>query len=259
MMNIPEKMPAIFVGHGSPMNAIENNRFTQTWQSLPSGFQKPKAILSVSAHWVTNGTCVNDLAKPETIYDMYGFPQALYEHTYPTPGSPWLAEKITQILGNSVGIDNRWGIDHGTWSVMTHMFPHADIPTMQISLDFNASMADHYRMGRQLSGLREQGVLILGSGNVVHNLSLVDWKNQGGEMWADEFDLSIKQCILNHDHKNVIDYRNVASWSPRVFATTEHFVPLLFVLGSSLAAEPINVFNEERVMGSISMTGYQFG
>lgn len=258
-MSASQTMPAIFVGHGSPMNAIEQNRFSETWQALPSGFQKPEAILAISAHWVTDGPCVNNLHKPETIYDMYGFPRALYEHKYQAPGSPFLANQVMALLGSRVKVDNSWGIDHGTWSVLTHMYPNADIPTMQLSVDMRATMDDLYQLGRRLREMREEGVLILGSGNVVHNLSLVDWGNPGGESWADDFDLHIKDSILNHDHQSVIDYHTSESWSPRVFATTEHYAPLPVVLGASNVEEPVMVFNETRVMGSLSMTGYKFG
>lgn len=258
-MSMTKTMPAIFVGHGSPMNAIENNRFSKKWHALPAGFPKPKAILSVSAHWVTDGTCVNNLERPETVYDMYGFPKALYQHKYPVHGSPWLAGQVMEMLGSRVTVDNDWGIDHGTWSVLTHMFPHADIPVMQLSLDGNASMEDHYEMGSRLRSLREQGVLLLGSGNVVHNLSLVDWHNPKGEPWADEFDRYIMGCIQNREHNKVLDYRSAGGSSSRAFVTTEHFAPLLVVLGSAGPEEPVAVFNEERIMGSISMTGYLFG
>lgn len=258
-MSQPKPMPALFVGHGSPMNAIENNRFSKTWQSLPAGFPKPEAILAVSAHWVTDGTCVNNQERPETVYDMYGFPKVLYQHKYPASGSPWLAAQVTELLGNRIKIDNRWGIDHGTWSVLTHMYPLADVPVMQLSLDGNASMEDHYRTGRLLSRLREQGVLVFGSGNVVHNLSLVDWQNPKGEPWADEFDRYIMDCIHEREDDKVIDYRSAGGISSRAFVTTEHFAPLVTVLGSVGREEPVSVFNEERIMGSISMTGYLFG
>jgi 4,5-DOPA dioxygenase extradiol len=259
MMNTQHKMPVIFVGHGSPMNAIEDNRFSQEWHSLTSHIPKPKAILSISAHWVTAGHCVNNQEHPKTVYDMYGFPQELYEVKYTPFGSPDLANQVLDLLGDKTKVDNSWGIDHGTWSVLNHVFPEADVPVIQLSIDANATMEEHFETGKKLRGLREQGVLILGSGNVVHNLSLIDWDNQGGETWAVEFDGYIKQNILGHNYENVIEYQQAGISSNRAFYTTEHFVPLLVVLGSSNAGDSIKVFNDTCIMGSMSMTGYLFG
>jgi 4,5-DOPA dioxygenase extradiol len=258
-MSNPQKMPVLFVGHGSPMNAIEDNRFTREWLSLVSRIPKPKAILSISAHWVTDGQHVNNQEHPKTIYDMYGFPQELYQLIYLPPGAPELANQIIDIMGHTTSIDNDWGIDHGTWSVLNHMFPKADIPVMQLSIDANATMKEHFETGKKLRSLREQGVLILGSGNVVHNLSLINWDNQGGEPWAVEFDGYIKQNILSHRYENLIDYQLAGSSSVRAFYTTEHYVPLLVVLGSSTVEDSIKVFNNACTMGSMSMTGYLFG
>jgi 4,5-DOPA dioxygenase extradiol len=252
-------MPVLFVGHGSPMNAIEDNRYSRVWHSLASRIPKPKAILSISAHWVTEGNCVNNQENPKTVYDMYGFPQELYDVIYSPLGVPDLANKVLDLLGDKTRVDNHWGIDHGTWSVLNHMFPAADIPTMQLSIDSKATMEEHFQIGQKLQSLRGEGILILGSGNVVHNLSLVDWGNPGGEPWAVEFDQYIKQSILNHDYKKVIDYQLAGSASVRAFYTTEHYVPLLVALGSSTTKDSIHVFNGECIMGSISMTGYLFG
>jgi len=258
-MNTSKKMPVLFVGHGSPMNAIENNRFSREWSNLASQIPKPEAILSVSAHWVTDGLFVNNQDHPKTIYDMYGFPQELYEVKYAPPGAPELASQVIRLMGNKVTVDNHWGIDHGTWSVLNHMFPAADIPTIQLSIDANATMEDHFQIGRMLQVLRTQGILILGSGNVVHNLSLVNWGNPNGETWAVEFDQYIKQNILNHNYEKVVDYQLAGGASNRAFYTAEHFVPLLVALGSSTLEDSIQVFNDECIMGSISMTGYLFG
>lgn len=258
-MNHPQQMPVLFVGHGSPMNAIEDNRFSQEWRSLALRIPKPKAILSISAHWVTDGSCVNNQQQPRTIYDMYGFPQELYEVAYSPTGAPELARQIMDLLEDNIKVDNRWGIDHGTWSVLNHMYPLADIPTMQLSIDSNATMEEHFQIGRKLQSLRTQGILIMGSGNIVHNLSLVDWGNPNGELWAVEFDQYIKRSIMNHDYKKVIDYQSAGSSSNPAFYTTEHYIPLLVSLGSSTPEDSIYVFNEECMMGSISMTGYLFG
>lgn len=258
-MNTTQRMPVLFAGHGSPMNAIEDNRFSREWRSLATRIPTPKAILSISAHWVTAGHQVNNQQHPKTINDMYGFPQELYELGYMPPGAPQLADQVLDLLGDKVGVDNQWGIDHGTWSVLNHMYPKADIPTMQLSIDANASMEEHFQIGRMLQSLRTQDILILGSGNVVHNLSLINWGNPGGEAWAEEFDQYIKDNILNHQYDKVINYHLVGSASDRAFYTTEHYAPLLVALGSTNDEEPIAVFNDECIMGSISMTGYLFG
>jgi len=202
---------------------------------------------------------VNNQEHPKTIYDMYGFPQELYQLIYTPPGTPALANQVLDLLGHKAKVDNNWGIDHGTWSVLNHMFPEADVPVLQLSIDANATMKEHFETGKKLRDLREQGVLILGSGNVVHNLSLINWDNPGGEPWAVEFDGYIKQNISSHKYENIIDYQMAGASSTRAFYTTEHFVPLLVVLGSSNDEDPINIFNDACIMGSMSMTGYLFG
>lgn len=258
-MSISERMPALFVGHGSPMNAIEDNRFSSAWAKVALTIPKPRAILSISAHWVTDGTHVNDQTHPKTIYDMYGFPQELYEKVYTPPGDPALANQVISLLGNHVTVDNHWGIDHGTWSVLSHMYPKADVPVVQLSIDDNATMEEHFQTGRKLQSLREQGFLVFGTGNVVHNLALINWNNPGGEPWAVEFDAYIKQNVLGHSYENIIDYQRVGAASRQAFYTTEHFVPLIVILGCTQEDEPIHVFNDECIMGSMSMTSYQFG
>jgi 4,5-DOPA dioxygenase extradiol len=252
-------MPVIFAGHGSPMNAIEDNRFSREWKRIAAGIPAPKAILCVSAHWVTDGTCVNDQPQPKTVYDMYGFPKELYELVYQPPGSPELAAQAIRLLGQQTAVDNSWGIDHGTWSVLVHMFPDADIPVVQLSIDANSDMEDHYRTGQKLQALREQGVLVLGSGNVVHNLGLINWNQVGGEPWAVEFDNYVKENILARRFEKVIHYGAAGNSSLRAFPTTEHYVPLLAILGCSTPDDEIYVFNDQCVLGSLSMTGYLFG
>jgi 4,5-DOPA dioxygenase extradiol len=258
-MSIPKKMPVLFIGHGSPMNAIEDNRFSHEWRNLASRLPKPKAILSISAHWVTDGIFVNNQEHPKTIYDMYGFPEELYQVVYEPPGAPELSNQVIALLSHKPTVDNHWGIDHGTWSVLNHMFPNADIPTMQLSINANATMEQHFQTGQKLQALREKGVLILGSGNIVHNLSRINWNNPGGEPWAVEFDKFIKENTVSHQYEKVIHFQQAGSAATQAFYTTEHFVPFLVALGSSTEAEPIYVFNDECVMGSLSMTGYQFG
>ncbi|HSN58557.1 MAG TPA: 4,5-DOPA dioxygenase extradiol, partial [Clostridiaceae bacterium] len=191
MPNI-KKMPALFVGHGSPMNAIEDNEYSRGWKEIAKKIPKPEAILSVSAHWYTDGTKVSDAANPKTIYDMYGFPDELYNVAYNAPGAPELAHAAKELISNHVQIDNSWGLDHGTWSVLHRMYPDSDIPVFQLSIDSRTSFGDHFRIGREIAALREKGVLILGSGNIVHNLALVKWGMAGGFPWAVEFDSYIK-------------------------------------------------------------------
>lgn len=245
-------MPVLFVGHGSPMNALEDNEFTRTWRKLSEKMPIPKCILCISAHWLTTDTYTSDEEHPQQIYDMYGFPPELYALQYQPKGSRHYAKKIQKGLG--IEIQNDWGIDHGTWSVLTHMYPEADIPVVQLSIDMTKSYQEHYAIGQKLRELRKDGVLIIGSGNVVHNLRLVDWNREsGGFHWADEFDEYIKDCILKTDHKGVMEH----PMSPAV-PSTDHFLPLLYVLGASNIIDQIEVFNEARVMGSLSMTGYLF-
>lgn len=260
-----KRMPALFAGHGSPMNAIEDSIYSAEWDRLARELPRPKAILSVSAHWYTDGSHINDAAQPQTVYDMYGFPQELYDVTYPAPGSPDLAHRVQQLLEHPVegaprpvAIDNSWGLDHGTWSILHRMFPQADIPIVQLSVASDASAEQHFQIGRQLSPLRDEGVMIFGSGDVVHNLALVDWSMKNGYPWADEFDAYIKERIAARDFSHVIDYRSAGTCADKAFWTPEHFLPLLYVLGASSEADSLEVFNDSCELGAISMTGYLF-
>lgn len=252
------KMPVAFIGHGSPMSAIEDNEYTRNWVKIASIIPKPKAILAVSAHWFTNGTRISTSSKPRMIYDMYGFPQELYDVKYAATGSPELAVKVIKLLGETVIEDNSWGIDHGTWSILKHMYPAADIPVVQLSVDGNASAEVHYEIGQKLNSLREDGILIFASGNVVHNLGRVNWGMKGGYDWADEFDNYIKDGILNRDYTNVINYKNAGITAANSFSTPEHFLPLLYALGASSEEDHLTVFNDSRLMGALSMTSYIF-
>lgn len=253
-----KKMPVIFVGHGSPMNIIEENTFRDGWKEMASILPKPKAIICISAHWFTHGEAVSMNDKPETIYDFYGFPEALYEIKYPAPGAPGLAKEIAA-LSDKIQIDPNYGLDHGTWSVLHTMYPQADIPTLQVSVNADNSPIENYRIGQLLSKFRDEEVLIIGSGNIVHNLQLVDWDVNGGFTWADEFDDYIKQAILNGHHEEVINYSNAGDSARKAFQWRDHFDPLLYVLGASEKDEPVQVFNNERTLGSISMTSYIIG
>lgn len=252
------RMPVLFVGHGSPMNAIEDNIFTKEWERIGQEIPRPKSILCVSAHWYNKGTKVNDSLHPKTVYDMYGFPKALYEVKYPVNGDPELAHKTKRMVRHEVSIDNQWGIDHGTWSVLCRMYPEADIPVFQLSVDANADARVHYEIGQDLAVLRDEGVLIVGSGNVVHNLALVDWNKEGGFDWAETFDRYIKDAILEKDFEKVIHYKTAGGSADKAFYTPEHYFPLLYVLGAAAEEDKVTVFNEACVMGALSMTSYLF-
>ena len=253
-----KRMPVLFVGHGSPMNAIEDNPFSRGWSALGETLERPKAILSVSAHWFTRGTKVNDSPTPSMIYDMYGFPEELYQLKYPAAGSPELAYRARTLIGEFVSIDNNWGLDHGTWSVLRRVFPKADIPIVQLSVNAMLTPAEHYAIGQQLRALREEGVLIFGSGNVVHNLSRVDWRMNDGQPWAQEFDQYIHQAILSGDYDSVLHYNRVGEAAQLSVPSIDHFAPLLYVLGASDADDSISVFNAYCTLGSMSMTSYLF-
>ncbi len=252
------RMPVIFIGHGSPMNAIEENSFSRSWKELGARLPKPAAILSVSAHWFTDGTFVSDSAHPKTIYDMYGFPDALYEIVYNAPGAPETARRAADLLGKSGAFDQSWGLDHGTWSVLHRMYRAADVPVFQLSVDRGASLRAHYEMGKLLRSLREEGVLIMGSGNVVHNLARVSQSHAGGYPWAEVFDGYIKESVLGGDHERAVDPRGAGSSAQLAIPTPDHYAPLLYVLGASDPADGVTAFNDECVMGSLSMTSYLF-
>lgn len=253
-----KKMPVLFVGHGSPMNAIENNSFTRGWEEAARNIEKPKAILSVSAHWFTPDTGVSTEERPKQIYDMYGFPRELYELRYDAKGSPEYAREVLNLLREEAAEDNRWGLDHGTWAVLCRMYPSADIPVFQLSINSAKNPLYHYELGKKLAPLREQGVLIMGSGNVVHHLGKVNWEMEDeGYPFAREFDSYIKECVIQKNTKGVINYRENRA-SLLAFPTPEHFYPLLYAMGAAGEAYEAEVFNEACVLGSLSMTSYLF-
>lgn len=253
-----KKMPVLFVGHGSPMNAIEDNEYVRTWKEIAKKIPKPEAILCISAHWVTSGTRINDQENPKIVYDMYGFPQELYNVKYDANGSNRLAHDTIRYINRSVKIDNSWGIDHGVWSVLCNMYPEADIPIYQLSIDDNISAETHFDIGKDIGILREKGVLIIGSGNVVHNLSKVKWTMEEGYPWALEFDNFIMENIKNKNYENVVHYEKAGNSSKLAFVTTEHFYPLLYVLGAVGENDKLSIFNNSCTMGSLSMTCYLF-
>lgn len=255
------RMPAIFVGHGSPMIALEHNKLTETYkelgQTILKRFDRPKAILMISAHWYTRGTFVQSTAKPRQIYDMYGFPQELYELSYEPSGHAGLTKAVQDLLGDSVEIDDSWGIDHGAWSILTHIFPKADIPVVQLSVNGLLDEAASYALGEKLATLREDGYLLMGSGNVVHNLRAVEWENEYGSPAADRFDAFIKDAIETRDDAKVIAFRHHPDADYAV-PTPDHFLPLLYILGAARDEKPY-VFNNVRNLGSMALTGYAFG
>ncbi len=250
------KMPVLFIGHGSPMNAIEDNRFTRKWREISLRIPVPKAILCVSAHWYTQGSRITDDRRPPMVYDMYGFPEELYKVRYNAPGAPELAHLTQNLIERHVQIDNTWGCDHGTWSVLCKMYPDADIPVFQLSIDRTAEPSVQFQIGKEISALRDSGVLILGSGNVVHNLSRISWSMDGGYPWAVEFDAYIRDRIIGGDYAQAVDYRSAGKSSEIAFHTPDHFYPLLYVLGAAGEDGKVTVFNDACVNGSLSMTSY---
>lgn len=253
-----ELMPTIFIGHGSPMNIIEDNPFVRGWRQIAAELPKPEAILSVSAHWYTEGTRVMDNEWPATIHDFYGFPEQLYRITYPAPGAPKLAKSARDLLGNAAGVDSSWGLDHGTWCVLLAMYPNADIPVFQVSVNRRASAAEHFAFGEKLKDLRSQGVMILGSGDVVHNLGMLQFSRNDGYDWAYEFDNNIAECIRNRDMEGVVGYKAFGRAAELSVPTPDHFFPLLYVLGAAEQADELRVYNQACVLGSLSMTSYVF-
>jgi 4,5-DOPA dioxygenase extradiol len=252
-------MPVLFLGHGSPMNAIEDNEFNQAWEQVATQIPRPKAILCISAHWETRGAQVTAMERPRTIHDFYGFPDELFRKQYPAPGSPALAEQIIQSLGaTKVEHDHAWGLDHGTWSVLCRMYPAADIPVVQLSLDRNLEPAGHYQLSRLLNPLRHAGVLVVGSGNIVHNLRVLVWEDRAFD-WAVEYDLKVKQWILDDDHKSVIHYEKYGQAALLAVNSAEHYLPLLYILGLREKGEPVSFFADKVTYGSLSMRCVRIG
>ncbi|MEY3416610.1 MAG: hypothetical protein RL060_721 [Bacteroidota bacterium] len=248
-------MPAMFVGHGSPMNAIERNAFSKTWQVEASKLPHPKAILCISAHWYTRGTFVAISPKPETIHDFGGFPKALFDVQYPAPGAPDLAHFTKELITSAkVQEDSEWGLDHGTWSILAQMYPMADIPVYQLSIDYTKPAAYHYQIGKELLALRQKGVLIIGSGNIVHNLGMLNFSQPDSAYdWALEFDEKIKQYILEGNHQGIINYESLGKAAKLSVPSNDHYLPLLYTLGLQQKNESIAFFNEKSTMGAISM------
>ena len=254
-------MPVLFVGHGSPMNALEDNEYTQAWKTMFAGIPKPKVILMVSAHWLTRGVFVSAVEKPKTIHDFGGFPKALFDAEYPAPGSPETAQEISEMVSSvSVGLDKDWGLDHGAWSVLLPVYPDADIPVLQLSIDYYKPGAWHYDLAKELASLRKKGVLIIGSGNMVHNLGLVDFRNpDNGFDWAVEMNETFKKHILTGDHAPLKDYTSLGKAAALAIPTPDHYYPLLYTLGLQGKDEKVEIFNDKAMMGSLTMTSVKIG
>jgi len=255
-------MPVLFVGHGSPMNGIEDNEFSATWTAIAKDIPQPAAVLVVSAHWFTKGTHITAMDFPQTIHDFGGFPQELFEVVYPAPGNPALAaETAGLITSTNVGLDHDWGLDHGAWTVVRHMYPDASIPVLQLSIDYTKDARYHYDLAGELSLLRRKGVLIMGSGNMVHNLRMVDWRmmDGGGYDWALQMNDQFKSLILNNEHRPLIDFQSLGKEAMLAIPTPEHYLPLMYTLGLKNDNEPVSLFNDKALGGSLTMTSVKVG
>ena len=262
-MNSPptKRLPAVFFGHGSPVNTLAHNRYTEAWQQIGRSVPKPKAILALSAHWYVPGTAVTAMQTPRTIHDFGGFPQALHEVRNAAPGSPALAQRVRDLLAPlDVGLDQSWGLDHGTWSVLAHAFPRADIPVVQMSLDATRPAAFHYELGGKLAALREEGVLIIGSGNVVHNLRLLNWSDDApAHDWALRFNGRVRDHLARRDHQPLLAYEEMGEDARLSIPTPEHYLPLLYILGLQGEHEPLAFAVDGIQNASISMLAVVVG
>lgn len=252
-------MPVLFLGHGNPMNGIEENEFVAGFREIGRKIPKPKAVLCISAHWETKSTYVTAMDKPKTIHDFFGFPDELYNVQYPAPGKLDLAKEIAGFITKTfIGLDYEWGFDHGCWVVLKRIFPDADVPVVQMSLDYSKAAQFHYDLAKELSILRQRGILIVGSGNMVHNLGMLDWDNPNsvnfGYDWALEASEKIKKFIINNEHKHLINYRSQGRAFDLAIPTPEHYLPLLYALAIKREKEKISFFNDKPVAGSLTMT-----
>jgi len=262
-MSNTTKMPVLFLGHGSPMNAIEENEFVAGFRNIAKSIPKPNAILCVSAHWETKGTFVTAMQNPPTIHDFGGFPKELFAVQYPAPGSPDLAKQTKSLITKTeVGLDEKWGLDHGAWSVIKHLYPNADIPVIQMSIDYNQSPQYHYELAQQIKSLRKKGVLVIGSGNIVHNLGKVEWRRLNetfGYDWAIEANDKMKKFILDGNHKELINFRSQGKAFDLAIPTPEHYLPLLYSLALQEKNEEVKLFNDKAVAGALTMTSLKIG
>jgi 4,5-DOPA dioxygenase extradiol len=254
-------MPAVFLGHGSPMNTLAHNRYTQAWRTIGEKAPRPVAILAVSAHWYVRGTAVTAMQTPRTIHDFGGFPQTLFDYRYPAPGSPVLARRVGEILAPlDVRADESWGLDHGTWSVLAHVYPGADIPVVQLSIDATQPAAFHYELGKQLAPLRDEGVLIVASGNVVHNLGMLNWQDDAPAYdWAQRFNDAVCGYLRQREHAPLVDYENLGDDARLSIPTPEHYLPLLYILGLQNEQEQASIAIDGIQNASISMLSVVVG
>lgn len=259
-----EKMPVLFIGHGSPMNGIENNEFSLQWEKTAKELPIPTAVLVVSAHWLTNGTHITAMDHPKTIHDFGGFPQELFDVQYPAPGNSLLAAETKELIhSTNVGLNHDWGLDHGAWTVVRRMYPDAKIPVLQLSIDYSKPASYHYALAKELAALRKKGVLIIGSGNMVHNLGMVAWDKLDqpgyGYDWAIEMHELFKKKITEGDHQALINYEALSKSAKLAIPTPDHYYPLMYILGLQEKNEEPSFFNDKLVAGSLSMTSVKFG
>ncbi len=257
-------MPVLFVGHGSPMNGIEDNEFSRRWKKMAEEIPVPAAVLVISAHWQSKGTRITAMDFPKTIHDFGGFPQALFDVQYPAPGSPAIATETQKIIKSvPVELDHDWGLDHGAWTIIRHMYPKADIPVLQLSMDYTKDAQYHYELARELYELRKKGVLIMGSGNMVHNLRMIAWDKMNvegyGYDWALKMNDTFKQLISEGDHKSLINPNRLGREAQLAIPTPEHYLPLLYTLGVKNDKDPVSFFNDKAVGGSLTMTSVRLG
>lgn len=253
------RLPAVFFGHGSPMNALEDNAYTQAWAALGAHIPRPRAILAISAHWYVDGTRVTAMDRPPTIHDFGGFPRPLQEFLYPAPGDPAFAAELVQSLAPlAVSADERWGLDHGTWSVLTHVYPHADVPVVQLSMNANEPAAFHYELGRRLARWRDDDVLLVASGNVVHNLPVMFGRPPADD-WAGRFEQRVRALARDFDVQPLIDFDELGPDAARSIPTPEHFLPLLYILGARQADDAITFPTAGIIAGALSMLSVRVG
>lgn len=260
-MTKPPRTPALFIGHGSPMVALEDTETTRSWTALGESFERPRAVVCISGHWETKGVLITAAPRPRTIHDFYGFPPALYEVEYPAPGDPELARALEQRLSPfraRADLDG-WGLDHGAWTVLMFMYPKADVPVVQLSLDLRRTPAEHYQIGQMLAGLRNEGVLILGSGNIVHNLrAFARNPSTTPEPWTAAFDAAVGERVLAGDHQALIDYRSLSEGADMAVPEPDHYLPLLYVVATQQPGEPARAFNRQ-LFSAASMTSFAIG
>ena len=258
------ELPVLFIGHGSPINGIEDNEFSRTWANLGKEIPLPKAVLVISAHWLTKGTHITAMENPKTIHDFGGFPKELFEVEYPAKGSPALAKATSNLItSTNVGLDHDWGLDHGTWTVVRHLYPNANIPVLQLSIDYDKPAQYHFDLAKQIAALRKKGVLIIGSGNMVHNLRMIAWDKLNepdfGFDWAIEMNTDFKDKIANNDFQSLIDYQKLGTAAKLAVPTPDHYYPLLYSIALQSNKDEVHFFNDKTVGGSLTMTSVKFG